>query len=206
MSRGLRSAATSLNDGARGAFIERLALLGDGENGAVAGQRHAERFAQAVHRVGREHAGAGTAGRDRRSARASCKSAAVILPACSSPTPLNTEIRSDFCAAGRRCAGQVAVRRLLRDAGRHRAAADEDGRDVEAHRGHQHAGHDLVAVRDADHAVEAMRADHGLHAIGDQFARGQRILHAAVAHRDAVIHADGVEDERARRRPRGPGV
>ena len=57
-------------------------------------------------------------------------------------------------------------------------------------------GHDLVAVRDADHAVEAMRPHHGLDAVGDQLARGQRILHAAVAHGDAVIHADGVEDER----------
>ena len=90
---------------------------------------------------------------------------------------------------------QVAFGGLLGDAGRHRAAADEDRRDVDAHRGHQHAGHDLVAVRDADHAVEAMRPDHGLDAIGDQLARGQRILHAAVAHGDAVIHADGVEDE-----------
>ncbi len=34
------------------------------------------------------------------------RSSAVILPACSSPTPLNTEIRSDFCAAGWRCAGR----------------------------------------------------------------------------------------------------
>src|SRR5579883_3215380 len=32
-------------------------------------------------------------------------SSAVILPACNSPTPLNTEIRSDFCVAGRKCEG-----------------------------------------------------------------------------------------------------
>src|SRR3974390_1854346 len=28
------------------------------------------------------------------------KSSGVILPDCSSPTPLNTEMRSDFCVAG----------------------------------------------------------------------------------------------------------
>gem|GEM_PF-5426488 len=38
-----------------------------------------------------------------------------------------------------------------------------------------------------------MRTQHGLNAVGDEFPRGQRILHAAVAHGDAVIHADGVE-------------
>ena len=38
-----------LDDGAGGAFIKRLTLLGHGEDGAVAGQRHAERFAKAIH-------------------------------------------------------------------------------------------------------------------------------------------------------------
>ena len=91
---------------------------------------------------------------------------------------------------------QVAFGSLLGHAGRHRPAADKDRRNVQAHGGHEHAGHNLVAVRNADHAVKAMRADHGLDAVGDQLARGQRILHAAVAHGDAVVHADGVEDER----------
>ena len=36
----------------------------------------------------------------------------------------------------------------------HRAAGDEDRRDVDPHRPHEHAGHDLVAVGDADHRVE----------------------------------------------------
>ena len=59
---------------------------------------------------------------------------------------------------------------LFGDAGRHRAAADKDGGDVDAHGGHQHAGHDLVAVRNADHAVEAMRLEHAFNAISNQFA------------------------------------
>ena len=57
-------------------------------------------------------------------------------------------------------------------------------------------GDDLVAVGDADHAVEAVGRDHGLDAVGDQLARGQRVLHADVAHGDAVVDADGVELER----------
>ena len=78
----------------------------------------------------------------------------------------------------------------------HRSAADEDRGDVAAHGAHQHAGHDLVAVGDADHAVEAVGADHRLDRVGDQLAAGQRELHPLVAHGDAVVDADGVEDER----------
>ncbi len=85
---------------------------------------------------------------------------------------------------------------LLGNAGGHRPAADEDGGDVAAHGGHQHAGHDLVAVGDADHAVETVGPDHGLDAVGDELAGGQGIFHAAVAHGDAVVDTDGVEDER----------
>ncbi len=57
-----------------------------------------------------------------------------------------------------------------RPAGLHRPAADEDRRDVAAHRGHQHAGDDLVAVGDADHAVEAVGLDHRLDGVGDDLA------------------------------------
>jgi hypothetical protein len=78
-------------------------------------------------------------------------------------------------------------------AGFHRAAGDEDGRDVDAHRGHQHARRDLVAVGDAHHGVGAVGVDHVLDRIGDQVARGQRIEHAVVAHGDAVVDGDGVE-------------
>ena len=81
-------------------------------------------------------------------------------------------------------------------AGLHRAAADEDRGNVAAHGAHQHAGYDLVAVRNADHRIEAVGADHRLDRIGDQLAAGQRKLHPLVPHRNAVIDADGVEDER----------
>ena len=41
-----------------------------------------------------------------------------------------------------------------------------------------------------------MRTEHGLDAVGDQLARRQGKFHARVAHRNAVIDADGVENKR----------
>ncbi len=78
-------------------------------------------------------------------------------------------------------------------AGLHRPARDEDRRDVQAQRGHQHAGRDLVAVGDADQGVRAVGVDHVLDRVGDHLARGQGIEHAAVTHGDAVVDGDGVE-------------
>src|SRR6185436_9677392 len=78
-------------------------------------------------------------------------------------------------------------------AGLHRAAGDEHGRDVQPERGVQHAGGDLVAVRDADQRVRAVRLDHVLDRVGDQVPRRQAVQHAAVAHRDPVVDGDRVE-------------
>jgi len=44
-------------------------------------------------------------------------------------------------------------------------------------RGEQHAGRDLVAVRDADERVRAVRVDHIFDRIRDQLPAGQRIEH-----------------------------
>ncbi len=78
-------------------------------------------------------------------------------------------------------------------AGLHRPAGDEDGGDVQAHRGVEHAGGDLVAVGDADQGVGGVRVDHVLDGVGDDLAARQRVEHAAVAHRDAVVDGDRVE-------------
>ena len=83
-----------------------------------------------------------------------------------------------------------------RPAGLHRAAGNEDRRDVDPHRSHEHAGHDLVAVGNAHHRVEAVGLDHGLDAVGDQLARRQRKLHPVVPHGDAVVDTDRVEQKR----------
>ncbi|KAG1083814.1 hypothetical protein G6F40_014656 [Rhizopus arrhizus] len=83
--------------------------------------------------------------------------------------------------------GQLGLARF------HRSAGDEHHRDVQAQCGHQHAGSDLVAVADAHQRVGAVRVDHVLHGVGDDLAAWQRIQHAVMAHRDAVVHGDGVE-------------
>src|SRR5690606_19017411 len=46
---------------------------------------------------------------------------------------------------------------------------------------------------DAHQRVGAVGVGHVLHGVGDDFAAGQRIQHAVVAHGDAIVHGDGVE-------------
>ncbi|MPM69946.1 hypothetical protein SDC9_116894 [bioreactor metagenome] len=88
---------------------------------------------------------------------------------------------------------EVGVLPVARLARRHRPARSEDGRDVDPHRPHQHPRHDLVAVRDADHRVDRMRHHHRLDGVGDDLTARQRVLHAIVAHGDAVADGHGVE-------------
>ncbi len=75
----------------------------------------------------------------------------------------------------------------------HGAAGDENGRDIEAHGGHQHAGSDFVAVGDADHGIDGMGIAHVLDAVGDQFAGRQGIEHAVMAHGNSVVDGDRIE-------------
>ena len=77
--------------------------------------------------------------------------------------------------------------------GFHRATRDEHGRNVEPQSSHQHAGRDLVAVRNADKPVGAVRVHHIFDAVGDQIARRKAVEHAVMPHRDAVIDRNGVE-------------
>src|ERR1700726_23136 len=48
---------------------------------------------------------------------------------------------------------------------------------------------------DTDHTVKAVRLNHRLDAVGNQFATGQRILHADMTHCDTVIYADSIKLE-----------
>src|SRR5699024_7177060 len=66
-------------------------------------------------------------------------------------------------------------------AGLHRSTRDEDDRDVQPHRGVQHARGDLVAVRDAHQRVGGVPVNHVLHAVGDDLAGGQGVENASVA-------------------------
>ena len=110
---------------------------------AVAGQRKAQRFGQAVHGVGGEHARAGTAGRAGRALDFGHIGSLTL----SSTAITMASIRSSFLNS------MVWVPGLATHLARlHRAARHKHHRDVQAHGGHQHAGGDLVAVGDAHHA------------------------------------------------------
>jgi len=150
-----------------------------GQHGAVARERQPQRFGQAVHRVGGKHSGAGTTGR-----AGGTLDVVDFLIGTVTVAGLDhgiDEIDGDGLAFP------------LHLASLHRAAGNEDGRNIEAQRSHQHARGDLVAVGDANHGVSAVAIDHVFDRIGDQVARGQRIEHAGVTHGDAVIDGDGVE-------------
>ena len=113
---------------------------------AVAGQREAQRLGQAVHRVCGEHARARAAGR-----------------AGGALDDLHVLVGHLVVGGGDHGVDQVerlVCRCQTHLAGLHRAAGDEHRRNIQAQRRHQHAGRDLVAVRDADHGVGAVRVDH----------------------------------------------
>ena len=80
-----------------------------------------------------------------------------------------------------------------RGAGLHRTAGDEDGRDVQTQSGHQHARHDLVAVRDADQGVGTVRVALVFDGVSDDVAGRQGVKHAGVAHGDAVVNGHRIE-------------
>ena len=145
------------------------------DDGAVAGQRQADGLGQAIHRIGREHAGAAAA-------------------AGAGP----------FLHLRHFVVGEGGVRGLdhridevqfpaAQHACFHGPAGDEDRGDVQPHRGHEHAGGDFVAVADAHHGVGLVGVHHIFHAVGDDFTGRKGIEHPVVAHGDTVVHGDGVE-------------
>ena len=170
-----------LHDLHAGVLRQMNACGGNGRGRAVARQRHADRLRQAVHRVCGVHACARAAAR-----------AGIALSFVE---------RRLVHHAGLVCADRLeglGQRNLLAAemACEHRAAGNQNGRDVQAGRRHQHARNDLVAVRDEHQAIELMRLCERLNAVRDQLAARQRILHADVAHRDAVADADRRNEHR----------
>ena len=142
-------------------------------------QGQADGLVEAVHGVRSEHAGAGAAGR-----------ACVGFDA-------GELVVADGVVDGHDH-GVDEVEAVFDDAvdggtGFHGAAGDEDGGDVQAHGGQEHAGGDLVAVGDAHEGVGAVCVDHGFDAVGDEVAARQGVEHAVVAHGDAIVDGDRVE-------------
>ena len=147
---------------------------------AVARQRQTQRLGQTVHRVRSEHTRARPAGR-----------AGVFFDMLDLLVGVFVIRRGNHRVDKVDLLGvQIGNIDLARF---HRATGHEDHRDVQAHGGHQHAGGDLVTVRDTDHRVGAVGVDHVLDRIRNHFARGQRIQHPVMAHRNPVINGDGVE-------------
>ena len=91
---------------------------------------------------------------------------------------------------------------LPHSSGQDRPRVHEHRGHVQPRRGHQHAGQALVAAGEEDGTVEPFRLHHRLHRVGDDLSADQRLVHADVAHRDAVRHRDRAELHRVTR-PRG---
>ena len=126
-------AMAKLDSGAAGAEEELFAVRVRGHDGAVAGQREAERFGEAIHGVGGEHAGAGTAGG---------AGGALVFGHVFVGDP---GVGSDNHGVDQ-VNGLDDIVRQLNLASLHGPAGDKDCRNVEAHGGHQHAGRDFVAI------------------------------------------------------------
>ena len=150
-------------------------------NGAVAGQCDADGLAQAVHAVGGVHAGAAAAA-------GAAVAGAVLQLIFGDHTGL-------VSTHGLKHLGQTDFLAAV-GAGQHRAAGADYSGNIHTHSGHDHAGHDLVAVGHQHQAVQLMGHEHGLHAVADQLTGSQGILHAHMAHGDAVAHADGGDQDR----------
>ena len=149
----------------------------DGGDGAVAGQGDAYGLGEAVHGVGGEHAGAGAAA-----------GTGLLLH---DVELFLGELAGLEAANGLEHGNEVCVLAAGRVAGKHGAAGDEDRGQVQAHHGHEHAGHALVAVGDEDETVEGMGPGHDLAAVGDVVPGGQGEAHALVVHGYAVAYGDG---------------
>ena len=122
---------------------------GDGSgDAAVARQRHAQRFAQAVHGVGCEHAGAGAAG-----------GAGGLLTFPQTRVVQLPRLIGTYRLEHLGQAGLFPIDMTRQ----HGASGAYQRRDVHADGSHQHTGHDLVAVGDQHRAVEAMGGQQCLH-------------------------------------------
>ena len=168
--------AFGVADDERGGLFEQPAARDvRGDDRAVARQRESQRFGEAVHRVGGEHP------RTRPAARAG-----AAFDAC------RLLVAATVVGAHHHRVDQVDVA-VAETACFHRPARNEDRRNVEPHGGHQHSGRDLVAIADAHQCVDAMGVGHVFDAVGDDFARGERVEHPVVPHGDPVVDGDGVE-------------
>ena len=144
-------------------------------NRAVPGQPEPQRFRDAVHRIGRVHAGAGPAA-----------GAGAVFQLLQLGGGHLFGLHRAYAFKYR-----DEINGFVLDLSRkHRSAADKNGREVEPQRRHQHAGNNLITVGNEHQRVERMGHCHDFNGIGDQLPAGQRIFHAGMVHGDAVTDAD----------------
>ena len=165
-----------------GALGQTDALGVDGRHGAVARKGDPQGLAQTIHGVRREHARAAAAGG---AGRVLEVGQLLFGHGAGGHLPRPVEERVQIGGAL-----PVGAR-----AGEHGAAGDEDRGHVRPQGPQDHAGNDLVAVRDAHQAVEGVPHDGAFHGIGNDLARDERVVHALMVHGDAVAHADGADFE-----------
>ena len=152
---------------------------GGRRGGAAVRQGHAERFREGAHGVRGAKVGA----------RAAARAGGILQSHILRLRDLSGG-KHTISLGGRGLVGLTAVEL---NAALHRAARQEDARDVQTGRRHQHARNDLVARAEQDEAVEQVDLRHGLDGIGDQLARGHDEVHAVVALTHAVAAADDAE-------------
>ena len=148
---------------------------------AVARQRHADGLGQAVHRVRGVHT---------RARAAAWAGIALGLVERCLVHHAGLVSANGLEGLGKRYLFTAEM------ACQHRTAGNQNGRNVQTSGGHQHTGHDLVAVRDEHQTVQLVRLCQRLYAVRDQLTACQRIFHADVTHGNAVAYADGRNEHR----------
>ena len=167
---------TGIPDDLSGRIFEQPnAVLMRSQYRSVARQCKADSFGERVHRVGREHARTAAAARTG-TAFNLCH---LLVADRSIGTFDHSRDKVGILAAPSSCL--------------HRSSRAEHGRNVQAHRSHEHARRHLVAVGYANHRVGLVGIHHVFHRVGNDIARRKRIEHAVVSHRNAVVDGYRIE-------------
>ena len=144
-------------------------------NRAVSGKPHTEHLGQGVHRVRREQAGAGTAAW-----------AGMLLN--------SSHLAGIHLAGGKHprcleCLTDTDVASTM-TSGEHGAATDENGRDIETCRCHEHPRYNLIAVWNEDKPIESRCHGNSLDGIRNEFTAREGIFHPRMPHGNTVTNTD----------------
>ncbi len=160
----------------------------------AARQRHAQRLGGTGHGVGGVHAAAGALAR----ADGPLDGVDVLARYQAASARADRLERVDDRYLALAAVGQLGATR--KDCAR----VEEHRRQIQSRRGHQHPGQRFVTPGQQHRSVQPFGLHDGFHAVGDQFTRRQREVHALVAHRDAVGHRNRAELQRIAARGEHP--